>query len=217
MAEEELQIVRLKAEFYRDGFGKVLLLFAMILSAVVGMACVSAYLFMTKPNPVYFHTIDNEWRVLAPVPLNVPYLSDADLSQWVGQALVESFTYDFLNYQRQQQDVMPYYSQKGLQSLQGQLNRYHLDYDSFQKTKIFSHAQLAGAPYIFNEGFLPDEGKYAWDVQIPVNVSYSNGIKHSLALKLRVKRVSTLNYLYGVTIDEMTITESQGNQVKTNG
>lgn len=215
MAEEELRVVRLQAEFYRDGFLKVLIALMLVLIAIGSLIALSLYLYFTKPAPVYFST-DNEMRVVAPVPLDQPYLSDADLLQWVGRALPTSFTYDFLNYQHEQQDVVQYFTPKGLQNLVGQLNNYHLDFNSLRAGKLFVNATLSGAPFILNKGLLP-EGKYAWRVQIPMNVSYSNGIERSLLIVALIVRIPTLDNLYGVGIDEMTITEAQGAQVKTNG
>lgn len=215
MAEEELQVVRLQTEFYRDGFLKVIITLIMVLIAIGSLVALSAYLYLSKPKPVYFAT-DNEMRVMAPVPLDKPYLSDADLLQWVAHAMPIAFTYDFLNYQHEQQDVVQYFTPKGLQNLQGQLNNYHIDFNSLRTARLFVNARLAAAPIILNQGILP-EGKYAWKVQISMNVSYSSGVERSLVIVALVVRIPTLDNLYGVGIDDMTITEAQGNQVKTNG
>jgi hypothetical protein len=215
MAEDESQIVRLKTEFYRDGFTKVLLALLMALAAIAALAVLSCYLYFTKPAPIYFST-DDEWRILAPVPLDKPYLQDADLLQWVGTAFPASFTYDFINYQAEQQDVMQYFTSKGWQNLQGQLTNFHANFNYLQNAKIFVNAELTGAPFILNQGLLP-EGKYAWKVQIPMNVSYSNDMAtRSLVIVALIVRVSTLNNLFGVGIDDMSISEAQGSQVKTN-
>lgn len=214
MASEELQIVRLKTEFYRDGFVKILIALIMTLGAIASLLALSLYLFFSKPAPVYFST-DKEWRILPPVPLDQAYLSDADLLQWIGTALPASFTYDFLTYQSEQQNVTEYFTPKGWQNLLGQLNNFHLDFAFLQKSRMFASAQLTGAPFILNKGVLPG-GKYAWRVQIPMNVSYSNDTVRSLLIIALIVRVPTLNYLYGVGVDDMSITEAQGSQVKTN-
>lgn len=215
MAEEELQIVRLRTEFYRDGFVKVLIAIVMVLAAIASLVALSLYLYLSKPSPEYFST-DNEWRVVAPVPLDQPYLTDAALLQWVGQALPAAFTYDFLSYQSEQQNVTEYFTSKGWQNLLGQLDRFHLDFASLQKARMFANAQLTGAPFIIQQILLGD-GKYSWLVQIPMNVSYSNNTLHPLVIVATVVRIPTLDNLYGVGIEDMKITETQGNQVKTNG
>lgn len=215
MAEEELQIVRLRTQFYRDGFSKVLIAMFLVIAAIITLIAISIYLHLTKPDPVSFAT-DSEFRILAPVPLDKPYLSNADLLQWVSEALPASFTYDFLNYNSEQQMLTQYYTSKGWQSLLGQLNNYHADFNSLQNAKMFVNATLTGAPIILSQGVLP-EGKYAWRVQMPMNVRYSNLIDtRSLVIIVLVVRIPTLDNYYGVGIEDLNITASQGSQVNTN-
>ena len=215
MAENELYLVRLKTEFYRDGFTTILISIVFILVAIASLVAFSLYLFLSKPKPVYFST-DQEWRILAPVPLNKPYLQESDLLQWVSQALPIAFTYDFLHSSEEQKNVAVYFTPKGWQNLLGQLNNYHIDEDALQADKIFVNTQLTAAPFILNQGLLP-EGKYAWRVQIPMNIHYSNGRNTPIVVIAFIVRISTLNNLYGVAIDDMNISAAEGNQVKTNG
>ena len=68
MAGEELQVVRLRDDFYRDGFYKVLFALATIIIAILSMVALSVYIYVTKPAPVNF-SADNEWRILPPVSI----------------------------------------------------------------------------------------------------------------------------------------------------
>lgn len=135
MAAEELQLVRLQAQFYRDGFSKIVMALVLIGITIFCLACLSVYLYVTKPSPVYF-TTDNEWRVLPPIPLDQPYQSNPDLLQWASEALPAAFSYDFLNYQAQLKDVTQYFTQRGFQNLLGQLKNYDADYNFLQNAKI---------------------------------------------------------------------------------
>lgn len=215
MAGEELHMVRLKDEFYQDGFLKILIALVMVFAGVMSLSALSLYLHFSKPEPVYFAT-DNEWRVLSPVPLGQPYLTKEDLLQWVSTVFPIAFSYDFLNYKSQQAHAKPYFTANGWQNLAGQLNNYRADYNSLQNEKAFVNAVLTGAPFILSQGVLPG-GKYAWRVQIPMSLNYSRGVTHNLAVIALIVRVPTLNDLNGVGIDDMNITETQGNQVETNG
>ena len=215
MAEEELYVVRLSTEFYRDGFLKVLTAIVMVLIAIAALVALSIYLFITKPAPIYFST-DKEWRIVAPVSVDQQYLSDADVLQWVARALPAAFTYDFLTYQTEQQNVIEYFTTKGWQNLLGQLNNRHMDYNAMKAGRRFVNAQLTTAPFILNEGLLPD-GKYAWRVQLGMQLNFNNDVIQSLSVEALVVRIPTLDNLYGVAIDDMKITESTGNQVRTHG
>ena len=65
MADEEQQTIRLRKDFYRDGFRKILFILGLFLIVIVLL--IATYLsFLDRPPPVEFST-DNEWRILLPV------------------------------------------------------------------------------------------------------------------------------------------------------
>jgi intracellular multiplication protein IcmL len=216
MANEELQTVCLKDEFYRDGFYRVLFAIGMIALAIGLLIAVSAYLYLSKPKPVVF-SVDNDRRVLAPVPVDQPYLAIPDLTQWVSRVIPTVFTYDFINYTDQLKDVAQYFTPTGWKKFLDILNAY-VNYNNVKNTKLFVSATPAGAPIILNQGLLQE--RYAWWVQMPLTVSYSNYDKQSsqpLVIQALVVRVPTLNNIYGVGIDNMMVSKGEGNQVLTNG
>lgn len=216
MASEELEIVRLRTDFYRDGFGKLLLAILMVLTALVLLCLISAYLFLSKPEPVVF-AVDNDWRVLPPVPVDVAYIKDPDLIQWVSQVLPQVLTYDFLNYKSELQDNQQYFSENGWKKFLDQLDIY-ANYNSMQTTKMFVNANAGGAPIVINRGVL--EGRYAWWVQMPVKLSYSSpaGVSSkALVFQVLVVRIPTLNNLDGITIDNVIVKAGEGTKVNENG
>jgi intracellular multiplication protein IcmL len=206
MATEELQIVRLKDDFYRDGFQRVILAISIIAIAIGLLVAISAYLILSKPKPVIFPT-DNEWRILSDVPVEIPYLSTADLLQWVTNVLKSGFTYDFINYSTQLSVQKKYFTDNGWTVFQNQINNY-ANANDVQKYKYFVSATPAGAPFVVNQGKL--QGRYAWWVQMPITLGYSSNIKVSnttLTIQVLVVRVPTLNNLFGVAVDNIIITK----------
>ncbi len=215
MAEEELQVIRLKTDFYQDGFSKIFVAIALVITTIIGLAALALYLFFSKPAPIYFAT-DQDYRVLPPVPVEQPYLNDSDLFQWVSRAIPAAFTYDFLNYDNERRIVSQYFTPNGWSNLNGQLNNYHADFNSLQNLRTFISAEITAAPTILNQGLA--EGKYTWNVKIPMNLTYSNGTRvRSLVIVAKVVRISTLDNLYGVAIDSMSITAMEGSQANKNG
>lgn len=216
MAGEELQIVRLRNDFYRDGFNKLLIALIALVASIIFLIAISVYLYMDKPPPVYFST-DNEWRVLQPVPLTEQYLSTADLIQWVSETLPAVFTYDFIGYTKQLQDNSQYFTANGWKKFLDQINEY-ANYNNVQSNKWFINAAPAGAPFILNQGVLDD--KYAWWIQMPINVNYISVTKsnsQALVIQALVVRVSTLNNLSGVGIENIIVTKGTGEQIRING
>lgn len=209
MTNEELQVVRLRNDFYSDGLYKVLIAGGMIIAAIGLLIAISVYLFTEKPHPVTF-AADNDWRILAPVPLDKPYLETPDLIQWVSNAIPAMFSYDFINYDAQLKSMNQYFTSDGWKKFLDLVGNY-ANHDNIFNQKLFVNASAAGAPFVLNQGLL--QGRYAWWVQMPITVSYSNYQKassQSLNIQALVVRISTVDNLYGVAIDNILVPKSEG-------
>lgn len=208
MTEEGLGVVRLEDNFYRDSFGKVIfVIFALCLS-VVFLAGISLYTYMNRPPPITFRVAE-EWRVLAPVPIQQPYLTDPDLLQWVSEVVPNAFNLDFLNLDSQLADVKKYFTDNGYQIFLNQLKNY-ADKSMVQSYKMFVHGKPTRAPVILNQGVL--SGRYAWWVQIPVNIRYAGARDKpdvNLTLQVLVVRTETTNNLTGILIDNVIAEKGQ--------
>ena len=169
MYVSEQDVVRLKSDFYRDGYRKIVVCLGLIIAAIILLIASCIYLYVTKPPPVYFPT-DKEWRILPPVSVELPYLTTADLLQWVGNVMMGTFYYDFIHYQEQLDENRFYFTDQGWLAFQGMLNNYASS-DMVNVNKTFINGTPAGAPFIINEGLL--EKRYAWWVQIPVKIEYT--------------------------------------------
>lgn len=222
MAGEELEIVRLRKDFYRDGFYKVFIAMVLMAGAIFLLLMVSFSLYLESPNPVTFHT-DNDWRVFPPVPVNEPYISTADLLQWISEAMPASFSYNFLNYAVEYANLSHYYTPDGLQKLADVLTIY-ANPKTIQDAKLFIQATPSAAPTVFNQGLITTgdlAGRYGWWVQIPINIRYSNVQKvytTPILIKALVVRIPTLNDLTGVAIADILVSKVvQGGKIQTNG
>lgn len=204
MADEELQTVTLRNDFYRDGFKQVMILLLMIGIALFTLITLSIYLYLSKPNPIVFKT-DVEWRIKPDVSLEQPYLSTPDLLQWVTSVITSVFVFDFNHYKEQLNNDSQYFTADGWRVFLNQLNVY-ANYNNVQTNKLFVTGSPAGAPFVLNQGLYA--GKWAWWVQIPVNIKYAGYkplLNKTLTLQLMVVRVSTLNNLNGVGINNVIV------------
>lgn len=204
MAEEDLEVVEIQENFYRDSFGKVIFIIVCIFIAIASLVGISIYLYVNPPPPVVF-AVYKEWRVQPEIPVNQPYLSNADMLQWVSDAMPNAFNYSFLNYNGQLQNASQYFTSNGWKVFLDQLN-IHVNYNTVQKGKLYVTGTLAGAPIVLDQGLV--SGRYAWRVQIPITINYvGNNVNSSktLTMELLVVRVSTLNNLNGVGIDNVLV------------
>ena len=221
MAGEELEIVRLRNDFYRDGFYKVFIALMMTALAIVLLLATSFYLYTHKPPPVTFYT-DSDLKAFPLVPVTDPYVKQADLIQWVSEVLPASFTFDFADYQKQLKQLQQYYTPKGWAALATQLDIY-ANAKMIDSTKLFVNASASGTPTIPNQGMI--DGRYGWWIQLPLKIHYSNLEKHydtSISLQALVVRVPTTNNLTGLAIDNVIVSApkpkgGQAGQGRTNG
>lgn len=207
MAENDFEIVTLQDTFYRDGFNKILLIIVGFFLAIFALVALGLYLHLSKPQPVTFQ-VGKEWRIVAPVALDQPYLSNADLLQWISDVLPQAFTLDFIYYNDQLQSKSNLFTQAGWKVFLNQLNIY-VNHNMMQTNKVFATGGAASAPTIINQGLL--SGKYAWWVQMTVDVFYSGynpPENKELNLQILVVRVPTLNNLNGVGIENIIVTNT---------
>src|SRR3990167_6139938 len=216
MVEEEFKIVELQKNFYHDGIGKIIMIAGCIFTAIVMVIAVSAYLYFNKPPPVTF-PVSTEWRVQPEIPLDQPYVTITDLLQWVSDIFPTAFTYDFNFYNDQLKHAAYYFTANGWKTFLNYLNSY-ANYTNVQKDKLFVNANPKGVPILLNQGLL--SGRYAWWVQMPIEINYA-GYKTSssrtLTFQILVVRVSTLNNLSGVGIENVIVPRNIGNSSQNSG
>jgi intracellular multiplication protein IcmL len=196
---ETKQVIQLKSDFYRDGFRKVMFALGTAITIVVLLLATSIYLLLDKPSPVNFST-DSEWRILKPVPVDQPFISTSDLVQWVSNTLLNLFNYDFVNYKTELEGNTHYFTENGWKKFLDVLNGYAA-YNTVVSSKLFINGGINGAPYVLNEGLLA--GRYSWWVQGSANLKYSSGLSQILDMQILVVRVSTLNNLDGIAIENI--------------
>jgi len=207
-AEIKTTVITLHDHFYRDGFRVILLSLGMMAAAIILLIIISLYFFLHQVLPVSLPVYDG-WRVQKEVPVTEPYLRVPDLLQWVSTALPSIFISNFVYYDRYLKIASRYFTETGFAKYKEALNIF-MNPEEVLKNKLFVQATAAGAPVILNQGIV--EGKYAWWVQMPIDVRYSNvdGGSHTtqLIIQVLVTRIPTLNNLEGVSIENMIITRS---------
>lgn len=209
MAESELRVVRLRDDFYQDGFYKIVAALLMIAAAILLLVGLCFYLISMRPAPVVFHT-DNDWRAFPPVPIDQPYMQSTDLLQWVSNAVPAAFTVDFLHYKKQLASFAPHFTTNGLKKLIDLLNTYANE-QIVENGRLYVQTSPSGAPIIRSAGLT--EGKYGWWVELPIKIAYTGVGRNnavSLVLQVLVIRVSTLNDLSGVAIDDILVQKNAG-------
>lgn len=204
VAGDELDVVRLRNDFYRDGINKIFIALSIVTATIVLLLAMSFYLHTQKPRPVTFHT-DSDGRVYPPIPIDRPFIKEADLVQWLNNVVSKSFSFDFVNYKTQVENLRQYYTENGYTKLLGVLNSY-ANPNQVQNAKLFINANAGGVPTIFNQGLIGNT--YNWILHVPLELTYSSGEKNTIAnitLEITVIRVQINSELAGIAIDNVVV------------
>jgi intracellular multiplication protein IcmL len=197
---DEMKVpVSLRNDFYRDSYTKVL--FVLLISVAFNFALSSVISFMVlhPPKPKYFATSING-RVTPLVPLDEPNQSDSAVLQWVNQAAIAAYTYNFLNYRTQLKLASGYFTTDGWKQFLLALDGSNT-LNTVRQQKLIVSSVATKAPVILQKGVV--NNSYSWRVQLPILVSYqsaSQSKQQSKIVTLLVTRISTLESPRGIGI-----------------
>lgn len=207
MSDEEMQLVGLRDDFYRDSVKKVL---GIVISSVLILLCLvglTAYYFSSKPWPVVF-AVEPQWQVQPPVSVAKPFVSKADLLQWVSDIVPALFTINFLNYDTENAALAQNFTANGWRVYQNQLKNF-APREQIVRDHVFVSARATDVPSIINRGL--SLGRYAWMITIPVIIDYYN-LKtkdtRAVTFQVLVVRVPTETNLAGIAIDDIVVAKS---------
>jgi intracellular multiplication protein IcmL len=205
MVHDALEAVKLRNNFYRDSYRKLVLALVFLLIIVVGLVYTVIYLIQTEPTPTYFASTDSG-RIIPLVPLNQPNLTDQALLRWASEAVVSVYSYNFINFREVLQNSEKYFTSAGWRSFMDALNKSK-NLDAVKENKLVVSAMISAAPIVTRKG-ISGRGYYTWIVQVPVLVHFESADQHndqSYVVQVEIRRVSTLDNIYGVGIDKFNV------------
>lgn len=199
MTDESLELVRLRNNFYRDNYRRVMRLLLIMSIILVVLVLTMAYLFTHRPEPKYFATTQTG-RVLTLVPLSAPMLSTEALLSWASQVAMGAYTFNFANYRQKIQMQEVNFTSDAWQEFLTQLKTSG-NIKAIAERQLVVSAVVSGAPIIVSQGLL--SGRYAWKVQLPLLVTYlssSDKFQKAYMVTMVIVRISTLQNQNGVAI-----------------
>lgn len=209
MAEDALNAVTLRNDFYRDGQRKIILIVIISMLANFVLAATLIYIITHPPEPKYFATSING-RITPLFPLNEPNQSDSAVLQWANQAAIAAFTYNFVNYRAELQASSGFFTADGWDQFLSALQQSN-NLDAVKVKKLIVSAVATRAPIILQKGLL--SGKYAWRVQMPILVTYQSAsefTQQNNVVTMLITRVSTLNSPRGIGISQFVVGPASG-------
>ena len=209
MAEDMIEKVLLRNEYYRDGQRKIVIALMISLMVNVLMSLLLGYIFTHPPIPKYFATSING-RITPLSPLDEPNQSDSAVLQWANQAAIASFTYNFVNFREELQASSGFFTAEGWQQFLDALQQSN-NLAAVQAKKLIVSAVATRAPIILQKGVL--NGRFSWRVQMPILVTYQSAsefTQQNNVVTILITRVSTLNSPRGIGIAQFVVAPATG-------
>jgi len=203
-----LELVRFRNFFYRDGYRKsmTVLLMSMGLNlALVVLVCIQ---FFTKPSPVYFATQSNG-SLIAIQPLDQPIVDQDMLIVWATRAAVASYSFNFVDWQNDLQNVQQYYTETGFKNFTEALKNSG-NLDTVVAKRLVVQATVVDVPRIVQQGLI--KGRYAWKIQIPMLIKYTSAseeLRQPVLVTMLIARVPTTQKPEGIAIAQFVVEDRQ--------
>jgi hypothetical protein len=203
--------VVLKETFYGDKALPYVLLLAFSVLIIAVLFFILSYIFITTPQSKYFLTNTNG-QIFLSQPIDKPIYTNAQISDWTAQAVIRAFDFNFINYRHQLYSSRGFFTQNGYQIFIDQMQRLFISNVTLKKfsTKL-SLCDIATIDKSVSRAVNIDGiTRYVWLITLPVYLQLQNsGESIAIAAKILVKvqRMSDLEYLGGLAIDDIRIIE----------
>jgi len=199
MTEDAVEIIRLRNDFYRDNYRRVVSAILMLIFINFCLVGVVFYQIANRPSPQYFATgVDG--RITPLYPLSDPMMPPSELLQWANRAAVMAYTYNFVNYREALQGVQNNFTPEGWSNFENALKNSR-NLEMVLTKKLVVSAVATAAPVIVDQGVI--NGRYAWKIQVPLLIAYqsaSEQTQQSVIIHMIISRVPTVNMPRGIAI-----------------
>lgn len=181
-----------------------LIILSFLSNLVIGSILFFSFIHPMEPT-YFFTTVKGHIEKLN--PLDEPNTSDSVVRQWANIAVVDTFTYDFVNYEKSLQLVSQYFTDKGWYTYLRSLNDSN-NLPTVIRKKLVVSAVAIKPPSILKKGMV--NGVYSWRIQIPMLVTYQSAsefMQQNLLVNLLVARISTLENSKGLGIEQFVVSQ----------
>lgn len=200
MADDDaLVAITLRRDFYRDNFRRCQVL-CIILVLVVIIETLFIVNIVNKPVQVQYFATDPQGRITKLQPLSQPVISQEAILNWANQAIVKAYTYNFVSYRSQLQELSDSFTPQGWEQFQNALTKTR-NLQTVIAQQLVATAVATGAPVIEDQKVIA--GRYSWKISMPILVKYQSSNKNysqSLIVRVVIQRVPVYTNPKGVGI-----------------
>jgi intracellular multiplication protein IcmL len=209
MNEDALQIVKLRNEFYRDNYQKIVAALLLGFFIIFILVCSIFYIVTHPPAPHYFAT-SNDGRIVPLIPFDQPNLSNAAVLEWANTAATAAYSYNFVNYRQALQQAADYFTPEGKQMFFNAIKSSN-NLQAVIAKKLIVSAVATGVPVVLEQGLVA--GRYTWKVQIPMLITFQSASQfsqQSVTVTMIIVRVSPLESPRSIGITQFIVSGGGG-------
>lgn len=124
-----------------------------------------------KTIPVKYVYADARGNISTLTAVNLPNMSDSEISVWVSDAVSSALSFDFVQYKKEIQDSQQYFTPIGFQNFQKMLKTSNL-LDEIINQHLIMKATALKAPSLVSSG--NEGGVFVWRFNIPMLIELNN-------------------------------------------
>lgn len=208
MADDAVELIRLRNNFYRDNYRRLIIVLLLLLLINISLASIIFYQISHKPEPRYFlSSVDG--KIMPLYPLDNPMVSPSDLIKWAQKAAVLAYSYSYINYRDELQQLQNLFTIEGWSGYEKALRDSRI-LDTVTVKKMVVYGEVRGTPVITGQAVA--NGRYKWRVEMPMLVTYESQTEktpYPVNIQMIITRVPTVDIPAGIAIDEFVASPGQ--------
>jgi intracellular multiplication protein IcmL len=159
-----------KKSFHKDSIVWLRLIIMMQLILISALSVFVYVQYTNQPEPVYFSLKKGD-QLIEGVSLEKPSLTEAELLNWLTEAMIVSFSFNYYNYDKIIDSIIDYFDPVGKESYI-KLIKENKQIQQVVSDKLILSGRPTGAPRIVKDGIV--NGRYAWEVSFPFVFKFRN-------------------------------------------
>lgn len=176
------EAVGARNDWYRDRYTFVLRIAFLVAIVAVIEGAVIAGLLMNRPEPRYF-AVDARGGVVPIVPVDRPLLSNDALTAWAAETARKAYSLDFVNYAEQMQSLRDRFNPPAYKAYVQQMDESG-NLAAIKDRKMVMQAEAQ--PAVITRSAVAADGRYTWDVEVPLVVIQHFGASQQRSQRLLV-------------------------------
>jgi len=208
-AGEGLEVVQHRNDFYKEGDKKLIFVAGFVAVVLVIQIFVAFLGFNARNERVYIAT-DKNGSLIKMQTLNQPNQKDPIVAQWVQNALVDTFTFNFTNIKTAQSAAtMRYFTDEGtvalLKAMQDSGN-----FDVIVEKHMLLNTTLDSTPILVGKSPANTQGIFQWVFQVDGLMTFrtqSQEFTNKVRFMVTVERRSMLEDVSGLGISKVVMTK----------